>query len=326
MLAVDALLEELASHGLAEWRDPLRPLLEAKLTEGVHGDLPKWRDALAGLPACKAEPAVLDQPVISVCPTGLAPLDRERIRESLQKLSPWRKGPFQVGDILVDAEWRSDLKWARIKDVIEPLAARLVLDIGCGNGYYVLRMRGMGARAVVGVDPMLLYVAQHLAIRHFMLPEPVYVMPLRLQELPPAAVFDTVFSMGVLYHQREPRQHLDALLRMLKDGGELVLETLVLPGELLEARTPQRYARMKNVWLLPTRPLLLDWLQEAGFREARVADVSATTNLEQRRTEWMPYDSLAEALDPEDGQITIEGWPAPQRAVVIARKPGRRRS
>ena len=326
MLAVDPLLEELASHGLPEWREPLRPLLEAKLAEGVHGDLPKWRDALAGLPRCKAEPAELDKPVISVCPTGLAPCDRERVRGLLQTLSPWRKGPFHVGDILIDAEWRSDLKWARIKDAITPLDGRLVLDVGCGNGYYALRMRGMGARAVVGVDPMLLYVAQHLAIRHFMPPEPVYVMPLRLQELPPAAVFDTAFSMGVLYHQREPQQHLEAILRMLKDGGELVLETLVLPGTLREARTPQRYARMRNVWLLPTRPLLLDWLQEAGFGDARIANVSATTHLEQRRTEWMPYDSLAEALDPADGSTTLEGWPAPQRAVVIARKPGRRPS
>jgi tRNA (mo5U34)-methyltransferase len=326
MLALASLFDELAAHGLPEWREALRPLLEAKLADSAHGDLPKWREALAALPRCRAECAELDKPVITVCPTGLRLTDRESLRESLQKLSPWRKGPFQVGDILVDAEWRSDLKWSRIENRISPLAGRLVLDVGCGNGYYALRMRGMGARAVVGIEPMLLYVAQHVAIRHFMPPEPVYVMPLRLQELPPAGVFDTAFSMGVLYHQREPRQHLEALLRMLRDGGELVLETLVLPGALREARTPQRYARMKNVWLLPTRPLLLEWLQEAGFHEARIEDVSATTKLEQRRTEWMPFDSLAEALDPEDPSMTVEGWPAPQRAVVIARKPTRKRS
>ncbi|HEX5765993.1 MAG TPA: tRNA 5-methoxyuridine(34)/uridine 5-oxyacetic acid(34) synthase CmoB [Woeseiaceae bacterium] len=324
MLALASLVEELAAHGLPEWREELRPLLEAKLADGAHGDLPKWREALAALPRCRAEPAELDRPVIAVCPTGLRPADREVVRELLQKLSPWRKGPFQIGDILIDAEWRSDLKWARIENRISPLAGRLVLDVGCGNGYYALRMRGMGARAVVGIEPMLLYVAQHVAIRHFMQPEPVYVMPLRLQELPPAEVFDTAFSMGVLYHQREPRQHLEALLRMLKDDGELVLETLILPGELREARTPQRYARMKNVWLLPTRPLLLEWLQEAGFDEARIESVSATTNLEQRRTEWMRFDSLAEALDPQDPSTTVEGWPAPQRALVIARKPARK--
>jgi tRNA (mo5U34)-methyltransferase len=81
---------------------------------------------------------------------------------------------------------------------------------------------------------------------------------------------------------------------------------------------------MKNVWLLPTRPLLLEWLQEAGFDEARIENVSATTNLEQRRTEWMRFDSLAEALEPQDPSTTVEGWPAPQRALVIARKPARK--
>ena len=319
MLPFDTLFAELASHGL-EWREKLHPLLEAKLADGAHGDLPKWREALAGLPACERG-VQLDKPVISVGPKAFAPAERERVRDLLHKLSPWRKGPFQVGDILIDAEWRSDLKWSRLADAISPLDGRLVLDVGCGNGYYALRMRGMSAQAVIGIDPMLLYVAQHLAIRHFMPPQPVYILPLRLQELPPADVFDTVFSMGVLYHQREPPGHLEALLRMLKDGGELVLETLILPGGLPEARTPQRYARMKNVWLLPTQPLLLDWLQEAGFHEPRIVDVCATSSLEQRRTAWMPFESLAEALDPDDSQLTIEGWPAPQRAIVVAQKP-----
>lgn len=321
MLAPTPLFEDLASHGLPGWREQLQPLVEAKLREGTHGDLPKWQAALEALPACQPERADLGNPVITVCPTGLGPARREELRKSLMALSPWRKGPFQVGDVLIDAEWRSDLKWARVENVISPLEGRLVLDVGCGNGYYALRMRGMGARAVVGIEPMLLYIAQHAALRHFMPPEPVYVLPLRLQELPSAAVFDTAFSMGVLYHQREPRQHLEALLRMLKDGGELVLETLVLPGTLREARTPYRYARMRNVWLLPTRALLLDWLEEAGFCDVRPAGVSTTTNLEQRRTEWMPFESLAEALDPDDPATTVEGWPAPQRAIVVARKP-----
>jgi tRNA (mo5U34)-methyltransferase len=236
------------------------------------------------------------------------------------QLAPWRKGPFRVGDILIDAEWRADLKWARLEDVISPLTDRLVLDVGCGNGYYALRMRGAGARLVVGVDPTLLYVVQHAAIRRFMPRQPVHVLPLRLQELPEAGVFDTVFSMGVLYHQRTPSGHLGALRRALRPGGELVLETLILPGNLKEARTPERYARMKNVRSLPTLPLLLDWLEQAGFADPRTAGISATTTLEQRRTNWMTFESLAEALDPDDSGLTVEGWPAPQRVAIAARR------
>jgi tRNA (mo5U34)-methyltransferase len=320
MFDLDAVFEDLSSHGLGSWRE-LRPLLRTRLADGAHGDLPEWRQVLTELPSCSRRAAELNRPVVAVGPAAFAPEEGARVRELLQRLAPWRKGPFRVGDILVDAEWRSDLKWARVANAISPLPRRLVLDVGCGNGYYALRMRGMGARAVVGIDPMLLYVAQHAAIRHFMPPHPVHVLPLRLQELPPEASFDSVFSMGVLYHQRAPGEHLSGLHRLLRGGGELVLETLILPGGLREARTPQRYARMKNVWLLPTRPLLVDWLLQAGFTEPRIADVSVTTSLEQRRTAWMPFDSLAEALDPTDSGLTVEGWPAPLRAVLICRKP-----
>jgi tRNA (mo5U34)-methyltransferase len=320
MLSFDALFDDLASLGLESWRKRLEPSLQARIADGAHGDLPGWRDVLAALPPCAPCAPQLDSPVVSVGPDTFSPARRRQVRALLMKLAPWRKGPFRVGDVLIDSEWRSDRKWARLENAISPLGDRLVLDVGSGNGYYALRMRGKGARAVIGIDPMLLYVVQHAAIRHFMPPQAVHVLPLRLHELPGSNVFDTVFSMGVLYHQRAPAEHLDDLRRTLKDGGELVLESLILPGSLREARTPERYARMKNVWLLPTESLLLDWLGQAGFTEARTVDVSRTTTAEQRRTEWMPFDSLSEALDPEDSRLTIEGWPAPLRAMVVCRK------
>ena len=320
MLDLDALFEDLAANGVESWRGALKPALDEKLADAAHGDLPKWRRIVASLPFCDSPAADMTRPVVMAGPKAFPPAQRERVRELLMQLAPWRKGPFQVGDILIDAEWRSDRKWARLEDAISPLANRLVLDVGCGNGYYALRMRGMGARLVIGVDPMLLYLAQHAAIRHFMPRHPVHVLPLRLHELPHSGIFDTVFSMGVLYHQRAPEEHLDTLRRALKPAGELVLETLILPGSRKDARTPARYARMKNVWLLPTLPLLLEWLGQSGFTAPLTVDVSTTTDLEQRRTDWMPFESLAEALDPDDRSLTVEGWPAPRRVVIVARK------
>ena len=237
-------------------------------------------------------------------------------------LNPWRKGPFQLGSIHIDSEWRSDLKWARVAPAISSLAGRRVLDVGCGNGYYALRMRGAGAAAVFGIDPTLLYIAQFAAVSRYFVPEPVHLLPLRLEELPAGSHrFDTVFSMGVLYHSRSPIEHLRQLRDTLRPGGELVLETLILPGDTAFSRTPtSRYARMRNVWHLPSEAELLTWLGRTGFRDAHVADVTATTIEEQRSTAWMTFDSLAAALDPDDPSRTVEGWPAPLRAVVIARQ------
>lgn len=198
-----------------------------------------------------------------------------------------------------------------------------MLDVGSGNGYYALRMLGAGADCVIGVDPTLLFVMQFRALQHFLPELPVHVLPLRSSELPHASkAFDTVFSMGVLYHQRSPLEHLRELRDQLKPGGELVLETLVLPGDQAFARTPEdRYARMRNVWLLPSIAELTTWLQRSGFREPHCADLTATTSEEQRSTEWMTFESLREALDPADDRRTVEGWPAPLRAILIATKP-----
>jgi tRNA (mo5U34)-methyltransferase len=165
--------------------------------------------------------------------------------------------------------------------------------------------------------------AEFLAINHFMTVPSVVVLPLRLDELPAARnLFDTTFSMGVLSHQREPLKHLQALRTTLRPGGELVLETLVLPGAESEVRQPvDRYARMRNVWHLPTAMAVEDWLRQAEFRDIRLIDVTATTVLEQRSSEWMPFQSLAEALDPDDPGLTIEGLPAPTRALFTCTLP-----
>ena len=293
----------LADLGLTNWQAALEPVLRARLSDDGHGDFPRWRAALDQL---RAEPES----------------DQVR-RDQLLSLSPWRKGPFELDGITIDSEWRSDLKWARLKDAIEPLDGRAVLDVGCGNGYYAVQMSDAGARAVIGVDPTILYVMQFLAVAHFLRPSGVFALPLRLDELPQnARKFDTAFSMGVLYHQRSPLDHLLQIKSMLRQGGQLVLETIYVPGDKSWASTPpERYARMRNVWLLPTVAELATWLSRTGFVDINIVDKSRTTTFEQRSTEWMSFESLREALNPDDPEWTVEGLPAPRRLILVANAP-----
>ncbi len=297
--ALAGVLEKLQ---LEHWLEPLQALSTERMSASAHGDFARWKAAVDGL--------------------GSASSDAQR-RALLLQLAPWRKGPFDVGGVHIDAEWRSDLKWQRVAGAIESLPGRRVLDVGCGNGYYALRMAEAGASAVLGIDPTLLYVMQFLAVTSNRNDLPVAVLPLRLQELPDACrAFDTTFSMGVLYHQRSPIEHLRQLRGTLRHGGQLVLETIFIPGEESFASTPaDRYARMKNVWLLPTLAELATWLQRTGYRDIEIIDTAITTSEEQRSTEWMSFESLAEALDPRDPTRTVEGWPAPRRVVVTATAP-----
>jgi tRNA (mo5U34)-methyltransferase len=303
LIGPDRLAERLRVIGLEDWVDALLPLVDERMSAASHGDFEHW-SAIVGQLAAE-----------STCTATT--------RELLMQLSPWRKGPFDIADIHIDTEWRSDLKWLRLRDRIAPLAGRNVLDVGCGNGFYALQMQKAGAKSVIGVDPTLLYVMQFLAVNAFEQNPDVFVLPVRLHELPlPARKFDTTFSMGVLYHQRAPIDHLKQLRQTLRADGQLVLETIFLPGdEAFAATPPDRYARMRNVWLLPTLAELTVWLDRCGYRDIEIADTSMTTCDEQRSTEWMTFESLPEALNPDDASLTVEGWPAPHRVVITATSP-----
>lgn len=317
------LLQGLERAGLDSWRAPLEPLLRQRLADGAHGDLSKWRAAIEALPVIRDASIDLDAPAVTADSPSVSKEQKREIRDQLLLLAPWRKGPFRICGIALDAEWRSDLKWERLADAITPLDGRRVLDVGCGNGYYAYRMTGAGARFVVGIDPSLLYLMQFRALNRFFDVRTIHLLPLRLHELPSRGkCFDTTFSMGVLYHQRDPSQHLADLRATLRRGGELVLETLVFPGDEISVHEPEdRYARMRNVWRLPTVPALEAWLRESGFLDVRLIDVTPTTVNEQRTTEWMPFESLREALDPDDPARTVEGLPAPLRSLHVCEAP-----
>ena len=308
-----AALNRLPQPGGAAWSSGRLPLAAGGLAES------KGRTASedAAAPAAGVRLNVGDWVAVDgELPAG----ERALLREALEALHPWRKGPFSLFGVRVESEWRSGLKWRRVAPVVE-LGGCRVLDVGCGNGYFGWRMLAAGAELVVGVDSSVLSHMQHQAVNHFVRSRRNWVLPLRFDDLPRELAkerFDAVFSMGVIYHQRSPWRHLERLRRCLKPGGQAVLESLVVEGRGA-LRPPGRYARMGNVRVIPTPGGLVDWLAQAGFREVRVVDVSATTADEQRTTSWMRFQSLADALDPANPSLTIEGHPAPRRCVVAAR-------
>jgi tRNA (mo5U34)-methyltransferase len=322
VISSQAIQQVLTEAGMEAWAERLPMQLEQALSADRHGDLGRWEHLLWMLPSCATRDMDLAADCIRIGRQDDIGNDvRKDILGVLRALQPWRKGPYEVFGIHIDTEWRSDWKWRRLRDHIQPLKGRKVLDVGCGSGYHAWRMAGEDAELVVGIDPSLLFLAQFNAIRHFMAEPPnVHFLPLGIESVPEnLAAFDTVFSMGILYHRRSPMDHLFDLKGCLRPGGELVLETLVVEGNENTVLVPRgRYAKMRNVWFIPSTQALENWLRRCGFRNVRTVDVTATGIDEQRSTSWMAFESLPDFLDPGNHQQTVEGHPAPVRAVVLA--------
>ena len=324
MINYQPLIERWQDSELERWAQVLEQQIDRGLSHKRYGDLAGWLQALEDLPSLPVESIHLDAARVGA--NSAQPVDESvlaQLRDALQRLHPWRKGPFDLFGIHIDTEWRSDWKWDRLRTDIDPLQGRRVLDVGCGSGYHCWRMLGDGAAEVIGIDPTPLFVMQFWALQKYLQQDNVWLLPMGIEQVPAKLhAFDTVFSMGVLYHRRSPLDHLQELKDCLRPGGQLVLETLVIKGELGDTLLPAgRYARMGNVWFLPSCDTLLSWLRKLGFVDSQLVDVGDTTTQEQRSTQWMTFHSLKNFLDPEDATKSIEGHPAPRRAVVTARVP-----
>lgn len=313
--------QTLIGSELEPWLTTLPAALDYWLTSQQHGEFAKWCKLLTKLPDTAPSVVSLSDSVRIGSENDVSEYAKKQIEGLLRQFMPWRKGPFYLHDIFIDTEWRSDWKWERLLPHISSLENKNVLDVGCGSGYHMWRMLNQNPNIICGIDPTALFLIQFQAIKHFYPAPNIHLLPLGIEDMPDLNAFDSVFSMGVLYHRKDALTFLTQLKNQLKSGGELILETLVVDGDANTVfLVPDRYAQMRNVWFLPSIDALKCWLDKIGFINVRCVDQSVTSIKEQRSTSWMTNQSLVDFLDPKDHTKTIEGFPAPKRAVILANK------
>ncbi len=281
-------------------------------------DIKPMREALAVLPLVEHTTYTLDN-TIAINALHVNHSDKEIIKQCALALKPWRKGPFDLFDTFIDTEWQSFIKY----NLLEPymnLEGKIVGDIGCNNGYYLFRMLSQRPKKLVGFDPSALYKTQFDFINHFIKSDIVYEM-LGVEHLPEYEhKFDTLFCLGVLYHRSDPIQTLKALYQGLNPNGELILDTFMIDGDTPVALCPSKsYSKIPNVYFVPTIPALYNWLERAKFRDIELLEIKKTDANEQRKTEWIYGESLEHFLDPNNPELTIEGFPAPKRVYIKAK-------
>ncbi len=252
----------------------------------------------------------------------VTPDQQAHIKELLRSYMPWRKGPFSVFGIDIDAEWRSERKWQRLEEHLPPLEGKVIADIGCNNGYYMFRMAAQNPAFILGLEPSVQHYYSYKALSSMANLNSTEIDLLGVEHLEHFEnCFDVLFLMGIIYHRPSPIETLRSILTSLKPGGTLILETQGIPGEQPYALFPDKtYAKVPGTYFVPTESCLINWINKAGFKDIDLFSSHPMSSEEQRPTEWMEFESYQDFIDPNNPSLTVEGYPAPHRFIVKAVK------
>ncbi len=245
------------------------------------------------------------------------------VREAMRSFMPWRKGPFEVFGVAIDAEWQSWRKWNRLLPVLPDLTGKVVADIGCNNGYYMFRMLEHRPRCVIGLEPFLQHYYCFKTLRRMAGADELFIELMGVEDIPLFPYcFDVVFLMGIIYHRISPVEMLREIRAAMRPGGVLILESQAIPGEEPVALFPdERYAKVPGTYFVPTAHCLRNWLIRTGFSEVEIFCSHPMSSEEQRKTAWMTFESYEDFLDPGNPTLTVEGYPAPLRVYLRAKSP-----
>ena len=248
--------------------------------------------------------------------------EQREIRSLLRDFMPWRKGPFSVYGIDVNSEWQSQRKWQRLVQHLPDLRDKIIADIGCSNGYYMFRMTPYKPKLIIGFEPSIQQYYCFKGLNSMAHQENLHIDLLGVEHLPLFPdCFDVLFLMGIIYHRSSPVDTLRDVFSALQSGGTLILESQAIPGESETALFPEKtYAKVPGTYFVPTGNCLINWLARAGFSDIELFCQHPMSSVEQRRTEWMEFESYSDFLDPQDPGKTVEGYPAPDRIFLLARK------
>ena len=106
-MSLSSLVNAWRDTPLAPWAERLPAQVERGLSPERYGDLPRWQAALGALPDIAVDRVSLDGPAVGA--TSAQPLSDAlliSLQAALKGLHPWRKGPFDLFGIYIDAEWR----------------------------------------------------------------------------------------------------------------------------------------------------------------------------------------------------------------------------
>lgn len=290
-----------------------------KKLQGTKKGILAYRLPYESVRHLKASSLGLQNDVVRIgSPNDISNEEQEQVYKVLRGFMPWRKGPYQVFGIDIDAEWRSNRKWSRVLPNLPDLSGKIVADVGSSNGYYMFRMSPHKPKAVIGFEPYIHHYFTFQTLNSFAGLSNLYSELLGVEHLGLFTnCFDIVFLMGILYHRVSPVESLKEVKKSIKPGGVVIVESQAIPGDEPMALFPEaRYAKVPGTYFVPTAVCLKNWMIRAGFCDVEIFCSHPMSNKEQRKTDWMVFESYDDFIDQDDPTLTVEGYPAPLRVFL----------
>ena len=151
-----------------------------------------------------------------------------------------------------------------------------VLDIGAWDGFFSFLAEERGAARVLAVDKMLNPEAHSRGTSTFELAKRIRGSHVEYRV---AAVenlsdleerFDVVLFLGVYYHMKDPLVGLEVIRKLVKPGGRVYTEGLVIPGSRPAVRLLGPTEVEPWTFWAPTVPGLIALCRLAGFSETEL--------------------------------------------------------
>lgn len=198
---------------------------------------------------------------------------REEDIEKMKSMNWYHK--IDLGDNIITPGNEWDTLWDPLKEEMKKIdfSNKRVLDIGCWDGLWSFEAEKLGAREVWASDlnnqrsfseqgtETFEFAKRHLQSKVNYREVSVYDLETCFQE-----PFDIVLFFGVLYHLRYPQLGLARIRNILKTGGILLLETVVLldtPDTIIQTDYRKIYPHDVSTWNAFSEPALLRLLEES---------------------------------------------------------------
>ena len=248
-------------------------------------------------------------------------LAQAKINKIIEQLTPWRLGDYLIFNNLIKSEWNCDFRWKLIDKYIPFLNNKKVADIGANNGYFSFRLLEFNPSQLLCFEPNDLYNLQLYFIASLLKNNSIKIIKNGVENLINYdSSFDFILFMGVLYHRENPIETLKNIYFALKANGVAIVESICIEGDSDLVLFPYKsYAKMKNIWYIPSESVLKYWCEIAGFRYIQKIFNYYVTEDHQKKSEHSPNESLSDFLS-EDGLKTVEGYPPPYKVGYLCKK------